>query len=147
LSGSGGQVEPRADPDRRAELQAIFADERRFRPWYDVAARRVYAYLFGRCGGDAGLAEELTQLTFIDALRHRDSYDGRAELNFDPEGNLYVFNCIGGRIQVFDPEHRLIGLWDGPDYEHRQAFAFAPDGRMYQLGPDNTIVEIRIDLP
>jgi len=72
-------VEPRADPDRRAEFQAIFADERRFRPWYDVAARRVYAYLFGRCGGDAGLAEELTQLTFVDALRHRDSYDGRAD--------------------------------------------------------------------
>ena len=68
-------------------------------------------------------------------------------LNFDPAGNLYVFNCIGGRIQVFDPEHHLIGLWDGPDDERRQAFAFAPDGRMYQLGPDDTIVEIRIDLP
>jgi RNA polymerase sigma-70 factor (ECF subfamily) len=76
--GSGEQVESR-QPDRRAELQAIFADERRFRPWYDVAARRVYAYLFGRCGGDASLAEELTQLTFMDALRHRDSYDGRAD--------------------------------------------------------------------
>jgi RNA polymerase sigma-70 factor (ECF subfamily) len=39
----------------------------------------VYAYLFGRCGGEAGLAEELTQLTFIDALRHRATYDGRAD--------------------------------------------------------------------
>jgi RNA polymerase sigma-70 factor (ECF subfamily) len=66
-------------PERRAELQAIFADERRFRPWYDLAARRVYAYLFGRCGGDSSLAEELTQLTFMDALRHRDTYDGRAD--------------------------------------------------------------------
>jgi RNA polymerase sigma-70 factor (ECF subfamily) len=72
-------VEPRESPDRRAELQATFADEQRFRPWYDVAARRVYAYLFGRCGGDGSLAEELTQLTFLDALRHRDSYDGRAD--------------------------------------------------------------------
>ena len=72
-------MEPREDPERRTELQAIFADERRFRPWYDVAARRVYAYLYGRCGGDASLAEELTQLTFVDALRHRDSYDGRAD--------------------------------------------------------------------
>jgi outer membrane protein assembly factor BamB len=68
-------------------------------------------------------------------------------LNFDPAGNLYVYNCIGGRIQVFDPEHRLIGLWDGPVDDRRQAFAFASDGRMYQLGPDDTIVEIRIDLP
>jgi RNA polymerase sigma-70 factor (ECF subfamily) len=81
---SGGQVESRARPEqgsleRRTELQAIFADERQFRPWYDVAARRVYAYLFGRCGGDASLAEELTQLTFMDALRRRDTYDGRAD--------------------------------------------------------------------
>ena len=66
-------------PERRSELQAIFADERQFRPWYDLAARRAYAYLFGRCGGDASLAEELTQLTFMDALRHRDTYDGRAD--------------------------------------------------------------------
>jgi outer membrane protein assembly factor BamB len=68
-------------------------------------------------------------------------------LNLDPAGNLYVYNCIGGRIQVFDPEHRLIGLWDGPVNDRRQAFAFAPDGRMYQLGPGDTILEIRIDLP
>jgi RNA polymerase sigma-70 factor (ECF subfamily) len=69
----------RESRERRTELQAIFADERQFRPWYDVAARRVYAYLFGRCGGDASLAEELTQLTFMDALRRRDTYDGRAD--------------------------------------------------------------------
>ena len=28
-----------------------------------------------------------------------------------------------------------------------QAFAFASDGRIYQLGPDDTIREIQIDLP
>jgi RNA polymerase sigma-70 factor (ECF subfamily) len=65
--------------ERRIELHAIFADEQKFREWYDVAARRVYAYLFGRCGGEASLAEELTQLTFIDAIRHRETYDGRAD--------------------------------------------------------------------
>jgi RNA polymerase sigma-70 factor (ECF subfamily) len=69
----------RGSAERRSELHAIFADERRFREWYDVAARRVYAYLFGRCGGEASLAEELTQLTFIDAIRHRETYDGRAD--------------------------------------------------------------------
>jgi outer membrane protein assembly factor BamB len=72
---------------------------------------------------------------------------GPCGLNLDPAGNLYVYNCLDGRIQVFDPEHRLIGLWDGPVDDRRNAFAFAPDGRMYQLGPDDTILEIRIDLP
>ena len=69
----------RGSAERRTEFHAIFVDERRFREWYDVAARRVYAYLFGRCGGEASLAEELTQLTFIDAIRHRETYDGRAD--------------------------------------------------------------------
>jgi len=69
----------RGSAERRTEFHAIFVDERKFREWYDVAARRVYAYLFGRCGGEASLAEELTQLTFIDAIRHRETYDGRAD--------------------------------------------------------------------
>ena len=69
----------RRNAERRNELDTIFADERTFREWYDLAARRVYAYLFGRCGGEASLAEELTQLTFIDAIRHRGTYDGRAD--------------------------------------------------------------------
>ena len=73
-----GRSEP-GSAERRTEFHAIVVDERKFREWYDVAARRVYAYLFGRCGGEASLAEELTQLTFIDAIRHRETYDGRAD--------------------------------------------------------------------
>src|SRR5262245_12950909 len=65
--------------DRRAEFQAIFDDEDRFRGWYDVAARRLYRYLYGRCGGDQALTEELTQQAFLHAVRHRHTYDGRAD--------------------------------------------------------------------
>ena len=79
LPAAGGQVEPRAEPDRRLELERIFGDEAAFRAWYEVAARRLYAYLFGRCGGDATLTEDLTQQTFLQAVRHRDSFDGRSE--------------------------------------------------------------------
>jgi RNA polymerase sigma-70 factor (ECF subfamily) len=79
LPAAGGQVEPRAEPDRRLELERIFGDEGAFRAWYEVAARRLYAYLFGRCGGDASLAEDLTQQAFLQAVRYRDSYDGRSD--------------------------------------------------------------------
>jgi RNA polymerase sigma-70 factor (ECF subfamily) len=65
--------------DRRAEFRAIFDDERHFRTWYDVAARRLYRYLFGRCGGDVALTEELTQQAFLQAIRRREAYDGRAD--------------------------------------------------------------------
>jgi RNA polymerase sigma-70 factor (ECF subfamily) len=79
LPGAGGQVDPRADPDRRLELERIFGDEGAFRSWYEVAARRLYAYLYGRCGGDASLAEDLTQQAFLQAVRHRNSFDGRSD--------------------------------------------------------------------
>lgn len=75
----GGQVDSRAVPDRRLELERTFEDEDAFKLWYEVAARRLYAYLFGRCGGDPSLAEELTQQAFLQAVRHRDSYDGRSD--------------------------------------------------------------------
>ena len=40
---------------------------------------RIYGYLFHRCHGDHALAEDLTQATMLEAVRHRGSYDGRSE--------------------------------------------------------------------
>jgi RNA polymerase sigma-70 factor (ECF subfamily) len=66
-------------PRPREDLAAITSDATAFRAWYDDAMPRVYAYLYSRTGGDAGLAEELTQQTFIAALRRPESFEGRAE--------------------------------------------------------------------
>ena len=52
-------------------LAAVIADDRAFRAWYDAALPHVYAYLFHRCGRDPELAQELTQQTFVDAIRSR----------------------------------------------------------------------------
>jgi RNA polymerase sigma-70 factor (ECF subfamily) len=46
-------------------------EEEAFRGWYERTLPRVYAYLLNRCGRNADLAEELTQQTFVDALRSR----------------------------------------------------------------------------
>ena len=40
------------------------------RAFFDDALRSVYSYLFHRCGGDRALAEDLTQETFLGAIRH-----------------------------------------------------------------------------
>ena len=57
-------------------LSEIVSDESTFRAWYDQVAPRVYAYLLSRCAV-ASVAEELTQRTFIAAIRAASSFDGR----------------------------------------------------------------------
>lgn len=50
-------------------LGEVLADELAFRAWYERSMPRVFSYLFQRCGRDWQLAEELTQQTFVDALK------------------------------------------------------------------------------
>jgi RNA polymerase sigma-70 factor (ECF subfamily) len=65
--------------DRAAEFQALFGDETAFRTWYERALPRVYSFVLARCGGGAAEALDLTQETFVDAIRDRSRYDGRAD--------------------------------------------------------------------
>ncbi|HEY8922301.1 MAG TPA: RNA polymerase sigma factor [Candidatus Limnocylindria bacterium] len=60
-------------------LNTIIADQAAFQDWYELALPRVYRYLLARCGGDADLAEELTQQTFVEGVRQRASFDGRSD--------------------------------------------------------------------
>ena len=69
---------PSGADDRVRGFLAACADDHAFGAWYDDAAPRIYAFAFARCGGDHALAEELTQLAMVRAIRSRTSYDGRA---------------------------------------------------------------------
>jgi RNA polymerase sigma-70 factor (ECF subfamily) len=80
------------------ELAAIVRDESRFRDWYDATLPRVYRYLAARCAGDDALAEELTQQTFVDAIRHRDRFDGRSD--------VVTWLCAIGRNKLVDHYRR-----------------------------------------
>lgn len=57
------------DTPNAMALSAVLTDDAAFRAWYDATLPRVYAYLYQRCGRDSELAEELTQQTFVDAIR------------------------------------------------------------------------------
>ena len=48
---------------------AALTDPATFRSFYAEASQRVYSYLFHRCGGVQSLTEDLTQATFLDAVR------------------------------------------------------------------------------
>jgi RNA polymerase sigma-70 factor (ECF subfamily) len=68
-----------SETERTQQLAAVFADPIAFRAWYEDAVVRVFAYVHGRCGGDPDLAEELTQQTFLQAVRHWRAFDGRSD--------------------------------------------------------------------
>ncbi len=58
---------------------AVFASESAFRAFYERTLPVVYGSLVRRTGGDVGLAEDLAQTTFAEAVSRRGSYDGRSE--------------------------------------------------------------------
>jgi RNA polymerase sigma-70 factor (ECF subfamily) len=64
---------------RRAAFAEAFTSEESFRIFYERALPRVFGYLLHRCSGDRALAEDLTQTVFVEALRHRRDFDGRAD--------------------------------------------------------------------
>ncbi len=64
---------------RQAPRDGVLADDVAFREWYEAALPRVYSYLFNRCGRSRDLAEELTQQTFVAAVRGRHRYRGHAD--------------------------------------------------------------------
>jgi RNA polymerase sigma-70 factor, ECF subfamily len=70
-----------ATTERRGRVDAFLAqiaDERAFRAWYDQALPIVYAFVLYRTGGRRSIAMELTQETFVEAVRSADRFDGRS---------------------------------------------------------------------
>jgi RNA polymerase sigma-70 factor, ECF subfamily len=62
--------------DQDVGLHAVFASEASFRAWYEQTLPRVYGYLLARTGGDVHLAEDLTQTTYLEAVRSRRRFAG-----------------------------------------------------------------------
>ena len=59
-----------------SSLEVALSDERAFDAWYAAMLPSVYGYLLHRCGRDAQTAEELTQETFVAAVRSRHTFRG-----------------------------------------------------------------------
>jgi RNA polymerase sigma-70 factor (ECF subfamily) len=90
-----GAVAIRAEPTTLADL---VRDEAAFRDWYERALPRVYRFLLARCGGDPALAEDLTQQTFLEAIRHSEQFQGRSD--------LITWLCAIGRRKLVDHHRR-----------------------------------------
>jgi RNA polymerase sigma-70 factor (ECF subfamily) len=78
-------------------LDTLVQDPVAFRQWYDLVLPRVYRYLLARAG-DTWLAEELTQQTFVEAIRKRRTFDGRSD--------VVTWLCAIGRNKLVDHYRR-----------------------------------------
>jgi RNA polymerase sigma-70 factor (ECF subfamily) len=119
-----GVMDAELDGDRAASLRRSFAQtfatEADFRAFYDQALPRIYGYLHDRCGGDAAVAEELTQQTFVAAIRERSRFDGRSE-------------PITWLIAI--ARHKLADHFRRLEREERRHFRLV--AREIELGPDD----------
>lgn len=70
------EIEVAGQAERFREL---FSDQHAFRLWYDRALPVVYAFVFARCGAEEATAVEITQESFVEAVRQRNSFDGAAD--------------------------------------------------------------------
>jgi DNA-binding beta-propeller fold protein YncE len=67
----------------------------------------------------------------------------------DAAGNTYVAGCgtDTGPTLVYDRAHRLIAKWPGTPYALFRSPAFGPDGEVFALATDGSILKLHITLP
>jgi len=80
------------------ELRRVLADDAAFEAWYRRTVPRVFSYLLSR-SGNADLAEELCQETYLAAIAQRAHYDGRSD--------TIVWLCGIARHKLADHFRRL----------------------------------------
>ena len=96
-AGRGEALVPGTTRELPQTLDALVQDPVAFRHWYDIVLPRVYRYLLARAG-DTSLAEELTQQTFVEAIRNRRKFDGRSD--------VVTWLCAIGRNKLVDHYRR-----------------------------------------
>jgi streptogramin lyase len=69
------------------------------------------------------------------------------EATVDAAGHTYVSGCGAGPTLVYDRAHRLIAKWPGMQYSLRRSPVFGPNGEVFALATDGSILKLRITLP
>jgi DNA-binding beta-propeller fold protein YncE len=72
------------------------------------------------------------------------------EATVDAAGNTYLSGCGESSTEpslVYDRAHRLIAKWPGTKYSLRHSPVFGPNGEVFALATDESILRLRITLP
>jgi streptogramin lyase len=110
--------------------------------------------------------EETAAVVYLDGNGHQlDSFNGSGglfpsgtgpcEVTVDATGNSYVTGCgrgpgcaavICAGTLVFDRSHRLIADWANPNVPMYTSPKFGPNGEVFALGQDGSLIKLRITL-
>jgi len=72
---------------------------------------------------------------------------GACEATVDAVGNTYVSGCGPGPTLVYDRAHRLIAKWPGTMSSLFVSPVFGPNGEVFALAVDGSILKLHITLP
>jgi DNA-binding beta-propeller fold protein YncE len=127
----GGATSP--DPDMRGHLHLTSID---------------------RHGRLVMVNDDLGRVVYLDENGHKvDAFDVRkasCDISIDAFGTTFVTGCELGRFQyaeVFDRTHTLVGQWVGGDEALAIAPVFGPNGEVFALGWDGSLLKLKITLP
>ena len=70
------------------------------------------------------------------------------EVTVDAAGDTYVAGCgPNPPARVYDRSHRLVAEWPGSKYSLQTSPVFGPNGEVFALATDGSILRLRITLP
>jgi hypothetical protein len=101
--------------------------------------------------------DDINRILYIDPNGHKvDAFSPSAsgsgghvcEATVDAAGNTYVSGCGStGPTLVYDRAHRLIAKWPGTQYSLLRSPVFGPNGEVFALAMDGSILKLHITLP
>lgn len=98
-------IDPAPGPEQSLLLRAAAGEPEAARELLDQTGATVYGFIYPRVGGYREVAEDLTQATFLEALRSANTFRGEAEIG--------TWLCVLARRQVarhYESERRRMRL-------------------------------------
>jgi DNA-binding beta-propeller fold protein YncE len=97
--------------------------------------------------------DDLGRVVYLDEDGHKvDAFDVRkalCDISVDALGTTFLTGCGLGYqyAYVFDRAHTLVGQWEGGDEALAIAPVFGPNGEVFALGWDGSLLMLKITLP
>src|SRR6266700_3035644 len=107
-------------------------------------------------GTEPGCNDDQGRVFYVDPSGHKvDAFSPSVspgghvcEVTVDAAGDTYVSGCgPNPPARVYDRSHQLVAEWPGTQYTLLRSPVFGPNGEVFALATDGSILRLRITLP